>query len=548
MKKITLVFVLILHSFLIWSCDRRQEQPRLVVFLVLDQCRPDLITHYAPLYTGGLKWILDHGLECTQVYHEHGYTATGPGHFALTSGQYPGPAGVLGNNWWDRETQKVRYCVEDKDATILGGEGEGRSFRSFNTTALGDWLKTSDPRSKVVSVAGKDRASVFMGGHDPDIAIWYNWDGHFVTSDYYTESLPDWLVAFNENSHIETYRDSIWTKSLPDSVYLKYTREDFYPGEVDSYRNEPYSPEFPIGFDHKDDIKSVLTKIGGTPWFDKLTLDVAKAAIHGESLGQDEYPDIVFISLSGVDWMIHYFGPFSQEAMDSQIKLDRRLGEFINWLDKEIGLDQVLLIQTSDHGGLPLPEYLMNVHRQNAGRIDAKIWKMASQALEDNLVKKTGIKGLVAIKGPGFYINDKLLSQTRIPRAEILETIRTYFEPVPGIDQILFRDDILKATPEDSLLYWLRHSTNEAGPDAWALEKRNWVWKYPFGTGHGSPYSYDRHVPLYFCRSNTKTSQFNDRMATVDIAPTLSRYLGIEPTHPIDGSVVDKLVTYLEGF
>jgi len=543
MKSLSLVLVVLF----ILTCSRTPAKPRLVVFLVLDQCRPDLITRYEPLYTGGLRWILDHGLDCTQTYHDHGYTATGPGHFTLASGQYPGPAGVLGNNWWDRKTQQVRYCVEDKQAKILGGEGEGRSYRPFATTALGDWLKAEDSLSKVVSVAGKDRASVFMGGHDPDLAVWYNWDGHFVTSDYYTDSMPEWLTAFNESIHMETYRDSIWTKSLPDSLYLKYARKDFFPGEVDSYRKDPYSPVFPIGFDHGDEVKKTLNSIGGTPWLDQFTLEAARAAIQAENLGQDEHPDILFLSLSGVDWMAHYFGPYSQEMMDSQIKLDRRLGKFLTWLDQSVGLENVLLVQTSDHGGLPLPEYQSKINHQNAGRIDASIRKIANQALEDNLYKTTGLKKLVVRQGPGYYINRKLLAKTRIPRSEILEIIRTYIEPVPGIDRVLFRDDILKATPTDSLAFWLSHSTNPEGPDAWALEKRNWVWKYPFGTGHGSPYAYDRHVPLYLCRSNTRSAVFNQRVATVDIAPTLARYLGVKPTHDTDGRVIDDLVTYLKG-
>ncbi|MFQ6614668.1 MAG: alkaline phosphatase family protein, partial [Fidelibacterota bacterium] len=395
MKKFLKGLTLLLTILFLVTCSRPPKNPRLVVFLVLDQCRPDLITRYEPLYTGGLRWILDHGLNCTQTYHDHGYTATGPGHFTLASGQYPGPAGVLGNNWWDRESGKARYCVEDKQAKIIGGDGEGRSYRPFNTTALGDWLKASNPLSKVVSVAGKDRASVFLGGQKPDLSVWYNWDGNFVTSDYYADSMPAWLDAVNEKNHIETYRDSIWTKSLPDSLYTHYARVDFFPGEVDSYRKDPYSPVFPIGLDHNDDLKKNLTNIGGTPWLDQFTLEVAKAAVQSENLGQDEEPDILFLSLSGVDWMAHYFGPYSQEMMDSQIKLDRHLGVFIDWLDDTIGLENILLIQTSDHGGLPLPEYLSKIKHQNAGRIDASIRRIANQALEDNLFQKTGIKKLV---------------------------------------------------------------------------------------------------------------------------------------------------------
>ncbi|RMF10633.1 MAG: hypothetical protein D6762_01050 [Candidatus Neomarinimicrobiota bacterium] len=541
------VLFLVLGTSILLTCSRKPESPRLVVFLVLDQCRPDVITRYEPLYRDGFRWLLDHSLTCTQVFHQHGYTATGPGHFTLSTGSYPGPAGILGNNWWSRTLRRTVYCVEDTQALLLGGEGPGRSYRNTSTPALGDWLQAQYPDAKVVSVAGKDRASIFLGGRRPDVCIWYNWDGHFVTSNYYADSIPDWLARFNSTSHIETYRDSMWTKSLPDSVYLKYARDDFFPGEVDSYRKDPYSPVFPIGFDHGDPPEKALKMIGGTPWLDRLTLQAAEAAIQGERLGADDSPDLLFLSLSGVDWMIHYFGPYSQEVMDSQIKLDKELGHFFRTLDTVVGLDRVLVVQTADHGGLPLPEYLSQVRGQAAGRINAPLRKAVTRALNEDLQRRTGIENLVTVEGPGLYIDHPRLEETTVPLEEIKDVIRSYYEKIPGIGRILFLEDLLAATPSDTLEWYLKHTMNEQGPDAWALEKRNWVWKYPFGTGHGSPYSYDRKVPLRWARSQFSRSEYAAEIHTIDLAPTLAAYLGVTPPDSVDGVVRDEIVSFLKG-
>ena len=542
--KIKRAIPLLTTLFFFTSCSVQTPKPKLVVFMVLDQCRPDLITRYSPLYTGGLKWIEDHGLYCSQTYHAHGYTATGPGHFTLASGQYPGPAGILGNDWWDRKERRSRYCVEDNQAKIVGGEGTGRSYRRYNTTAFGDWLKASDPKSKVASVAGKDRAAVFSGGKHPDFACWYNWDGRFVTSDYYADALPDWLQDLNKSLHVETYKDSLWTKSLLDSVYLQYAREDNFHGETDTYKKDPYSPVFPIGFDPASD---ATDKIGGTPWLDQFTLEAAQAMIEGEGLGKDSHTDIAFISLSGVDIMVHYFGPWSQEAMDSQIKLDKHLGKFFHWLDEEIGLENILVVQTSDHGGLPLPDYLKKVRHLDAGHINHNVWKATTNALQKEVTELTGIPHLLKVFSTRFFIDDSLIQQTSVPRTKILNLIDAYCDTVTGVSRIMHKDDILNATSEDSILFAMRHSMNPDGPDAWALEKRNWVWKYPYGTSHGTPYSYDQHVPLYLCRQSTQASEFSDKIHTVDIAPTLARYLDIKPTHHVDGHVVTELVHNLKG-
>ena len=91
--------------------------------------------------------------------------------------------------------------------------------------------------------------------------------------------------------------------------------------------------------------------------FGRTVPDLSLNAIAGEGLGNDLDPDLLFIGFSAMDWIIHDYGPFSQEVMDACLKLDKYLGTFINRLDAIVGLDNVLFVLTADHGGLPLPEY-----------------------------------------------------------------------------------------------------------------------------------------------------------------------------------------------
>ena len=154
----------IIAAFFSLSCNNSQPQiPKLVITLVVDQMRPDLLTRFDDLYTGGFRWLMDHGIWFTDTHHEHSYTATGPGHFAIGSGQYPGRVGVIGNSFYDRDLQKNVNCVEDPNARVVGAEeGKARSYSRYNTTGLGDWVKSSFSNSKVISIGGKDRTAVLL--------------------------------------------------------------------------------------------------------------------------------------------------------------------------------------------------------------------------------------------------------------------------------------------------------------------------------------------------------------------------------------------------
>ena len=178
---------LVVLSFLLNSCTSKPKT-KLVVVLVADQMRPDHFSRFGELYKGGLKWLSDNGISFENAFHQHGYTATGPGHFTIGSGNYPGKSGVLGNSYYDRVLGRVVNCVEDPTARAVGGEGIGRSYVRYSTKTIGDILKESNSKSKVVSIAGKDRSAIMLAGQNPDLVLYYNNLDKFITSSFYADS------------------------------------------------------------------------------------------------------------------------------------------------------------------------------------------------------------------------------------------------------------------------------------------------------------------------------------------------------------------------
>ena len=532
MKKLFLV-IFLSAIFINVSCTlSAPKPPKLVIFFVVDQMRPDLLTRFDKIYSGGLKWLIDNGIWYTDTHHEHSYTATGPGHTAIGYGQHPGKLGVIGNSFYDRELGKTVNCVEDPNAKVVGAQkGKARSSSRYDADGLGDWLKSKYPSSKVISIAGKDRAACLLGGRNPDQAIYYNKSGAFISSDYYVDELPKWASDFNQEFKKRPYQDSLWFRSLDEQLYIELSREDYFYGEEDNYLNNEYSPVFPIGIDSGQDPYPILM---GTPWFEREILELSKDAVAEEMLGADDNPDFLFISFSAMDWMIHSYGPYSQEVMDACIKLDRYIGNFIEFLDRSIGLENILFTLTADHGGLPLPEFL-SFQGKKGGRINKKHMQEALTWIDEECEELFG-KKLYHRDGGNFFLDMDRIKKANVSPQKIYDIIEGYLTKVDGIEKMIIKEEIINTKDADSVTRRLKNMIHPVKtPDVFPLVSYGYLYRGPYGTSHGSPYDYDTHVPLIFARKGFRKEQNDKRAATVDIAPTISRYLGIEIPEYCDG-------------
>jgi len=544
----TITFYLIFTILLLTSCNTKTKLPKLVVFISVDQLSEDMFNHYSDLYRGGYKWMIDNGVWLTNMHHEHRYTTTGPGHFVLGSGQHPYRGGVIGNYYYHRELGKKVYCIDDTLAKEIETGKKSHSYRQVYSSALGDWLKAEYPESKVYSVSGKDRAAILMGGKNPDLAIWYNWRGKFISSDYYADEYPNWLVQYNGESNFFKYRDTLWTRELDEAIYQKYTRTDYFVGEIDTYDKDVYSPIFPIGFDvnpvengdidHEGDTY-VADHMGDTPWLDYETIQLAKIILQQENLGKDKVPDILFIGLSGTDVIGHNQGPFSHEGMDNQLKIDKYLNGLFQEINDLIGLEEVLFVLTADHGTIPLPEYLTEYKGLNSGRISRDELKEAYDNIKTEITNKFGDKVYVR-DGRNFYYDLYILKERNIEKTKLDDIIRKHMDEVQGIGLILTKDEIQNGDPNNKIIRRCKNFLDPVlSPDIIAIPQEYWTTRAPLGATHGTPYSYDSNVPFVIAQKGKTISKISDApYATVDIAPTVAKILGVEPLDKVDGKPI----------
>ncbi|MEX2181018.1 MAG: alkaline phosphatase family protein [Gemmatimonadaceae bacterium] len=494
-------------------------RPALVVFVTVDQLRPDYLERWNAQFSGAFRRLLDEGAYFPNGVHDHAITQTAPGHAATLSGRFPYSTGIASN----------AAGVATRDAPLVGASGTGASPFRFQGTTLVDWMVAADPRTRVLSVSRKDRGAILPVGRGPHPVFWYASSiGGFVTSTWYADSLPAWVQAFNAESPVVTrYGGRSWTLLLPDSAYP----------EPDSVPAEGGGGDFQFPYAVSTDPTVAHNMIVSFPWMDELTLDFAWRGVRELDLGGGPQTDILAVSLSTTDAIGHRWGPDSRELHDQILRLDVALGHFLDSLVALRGRDRVVVALTSDHGVAPVPE-IRSSWSDNAGavRLDPEILGPVFRRVAP-VVQRSNVPGdAFTFDWPTFEVDR---TRARGRDRELLTIARTFaFEArrIPGVLRVDVIDDLARAdTVNDAIARRWLHMFRPGGDvlAAVTLEPHNY-----FGGGvatHGSPHDYDARVPILFWGAPFRARHDPGSARVVDMAPTLARALGVTPQERLDG-------------
>lgn len=500
--------------------------PRLILVLSIDQMRYDYLTRFAPLYKGGFRTLLDRGAIFTNALYRHSNNETGPGHSVILSGRHASSSGIVTNTWYDPYLKKRINAVDDPAHSPVGGPGRGASPANFIGFTVGDKIKQKWPESRVVGVAMKDRSAILMTGHRADAAYWYeNGCGCFITSTYYAKKPPAWLVKFNARKQADKYFQTPWTRLLSDeALYKQYSREDDFPGEWDlkdtvfphPHRGRPPEPAY-------------YDNLRRTPFADEIVLEAALDVLEAHDLGTDASPDILAVGFAGSDVVGHTYGPFSQEAMDEFLRLDLLLDKLFKAVEARAGLSNTLVVLTADHAGLPLVEWLRK-QGTDARRVKASLLEDAVRAALK--LRYPAVPNLVVdFDNPNFTLDLEAIRKHGLKRSEVEQTAIRALMGTGAVAAIYTHADMLSDKPSsDPYLGLFRNSFFQPrSPHLMVLqEKYHYIDNRVGGTGHGTAYEYDRHVPIVWMGAGIKPGHHSAPAGPEDIAPTLARMLGIE--------------------
>lgn len=501
--------------------------PRLILVISVDQMRYDYLPRFAPVYKGGFKALLDRGAVFTNVLYRHSSNETGPGHSVILSGRHASSSGIVANMWYDPLLKGALNVVDDPAQTPVGGQGRGASPVNFIGFTVGDKIKQKWPGSRVVGLAIKDRSAILMAGRRANAAYWFeNECGCFITSTYYAAKPPAWMVDFNRLKLADRYFQTPWTKLLADEqFYLKHSSEDNFPGEWDlkdttfphAHRGRPPEPGY-------------YENLRRMPYSDELVLRAALEILKAHDLGADASPDLFAVSFSGGDTIGHTYGPFSQEAMDCYLRLDLMLGELVEAAAARAGRGNLLVILTADHGTLPLVEWLQKQGVAEARRVPATLLE---NAVRTALQKRyPAVPDLIAdFDNPNFTFNLEAIRRHGLKRAEVEQAAIHALMATGAVAAVYTHSDLLSdKRTSDPYIGLFRNSFFEPRSPHLTVRQKKYYYidNRPGGTGHGTVYEYDRHIPIIWMGPGIKPARHDAPAGPEDIAPTLASMLGID--------------------
>jgi predicted AlkP superfamily pyrophosphatase or phosphodiesterase len=499
-------------------------RPKLIVVIVIDQFRGDYLERYRDQFgDAGFRLFLDHGAYFPDCNYNYANTRTAPGHSTLFTGAYSNGHGIAANEWWEPKKKHMVTSVEDDDTKIVGipGDRAGASPHNLRADTIGDELKlATGGKSRVFGVSLKDRAAVLPGGFAADGAYWIDArTGAWVTSTYYRTELPKWVQDFNTGDRAAKYWDRDWRDAKGNVLHTTAHRQGKNGSDAGFYE-----------------------VIGSTPFGNEYELEFAKELMVYENVGLGPATDLLSISLSPNDILGHQVGPDSPEMQAMALALDRELADFFNFLGHQIGLANVWIALSADHGISALPDVAKKLHipaaNLDAGKLEAEINAALTARFSPGHPA-----AYIKLDYPLAWLDPDTFAAAHVKERDAEAAVGEALKHVSLRDFYSKSQLAMGEVPDTILGHKYLNSYSPAGswyvmgiPEPYTVGPAK-------GTDHASPYTYDTHVPLAFYGLPFQPGTYRMHSEPVDLAPTLASLLGINaPTHSVGRVLTEALV------
>jgi hypothetical protein len=498
-------------------------RPKLVVVIVIDQFRGDYLERYRDQFgDGGFRLLLDHGAYFSNCNYDYANTRTAPGHATLFTGAYSNGHGIADNESWDPKKKRMVTSVEDDDTRIVGvpGDKAGASPHKLLADTLGDELKlATQGAARVFGISLKDRAAILPGGFSANAAYWIDQkSGAWVTSTYYATELPKWAQDFNSGNRAAKYWDRDW-RDAQGKVLRSTTHHKSKDGSD-------------AGF---------YEVVGSTPFANEYEFEFAKELMVYEKLGDGPATDLLTVSLSANDILGHEVGPDTIEMRTMALALDRELADFFAFLGHQIGLANIWIALSADHGVSSLPDAVKKLHipasNLGAGKIESQI--------NDELAAKFSpgrATAYVKLDYPLAWLDQDAFTTAHIKEHDAEAAVGEAMKRA-GLRDYYTKSQLAEGeVPNTAMGRRYLNSYSPEGswfvmgvPDPYTVGSTK-------GTDHASPYNYDTHVPLAFYGLPFQPGTYRTPTEPIDLAPTLASLLGINaPTHAVGRVLTEAL-------
>lgn len=509
-------------------------RPKLVVVIAVDQMRADYLTRFRSRFLepklaggkpGGFRYLMAHGAYFPFAQYDVLHNMTGPGHAMILSGSYPYQMGIALNDWYEPAKGQV-YCVRDDSSPLVVGQSKwkGLSPRNFLGTTVGDELKNAGHRSRVVTMALKDRAAILLGGHRADLALWFDSKTlQWTTSRHYIPEggMPPWVEALSRAAQSRKGGKYEWvSKGAGSGLSSSHKAAFSHLTEYGSYDSFSY----PMGIE--------------------LVVDAAKAAVRNLRLGHGKDTDLLAMSFSAHDYLAHAHAANSREMEEMTVAEDRLLSGFFGFLQHEMGsLDDVVIALTADHGGPYDPEWL-KTQKIDAGNIDEEAaTRRGNQRLIDLFGKPPEGKAYIPFAADlNFFLDPEVLKKKGVDRTAAENELKKELMKIDGILTAFTASEFRERRLPPALFerQALKGYLPGRSGDVVLIPKPHYQ-SAGAAASHQTGYAYDRTVPLLISGKRIRPGVHAGRADVIDLAPTLSFLLGLVPPATSEGRVLDEI-------
>ncbi|MDT0294003.1 alkaline phosphatase PafA [Mesonia ostreae] len=518
------------------------HQPKLVVGVVVDQMRYDYLTRFWNHFgEEGFKKLVNEGFTCKNNHYNYIPTYTAPGHASIYTGTSPKNHGIISNSWYDKTSKKYVYCTDDEQQTSIGtldAAGLMSPLRLQVTTITDQNRIHTQFKGKTIGIALKDRSSILPAGHTANAAYWFHGkeEGNFITSSFYRNDLPQWVKDFNASNTVQSYLKP-WNTLKPIDTYIESGPDDT---DFEHVFEGKERPTFPYDLETLSKENDGFDILKTTPYGNNITTDFAIAAIDGEDLGKDNTTDFLALSYSSPDYIGHSFGVNSKEIQDNYIRLDQDIARLIKNLDEKVGTGNYTLFLTADHGAVHVPNYLKS-KKIPAGYVSSRTMR---KKIKQFLGEEYGNLDLLDhISNNQIFFSKENLKKKNIKASDLANELKSFLIAQPHIYKTYTRNEIGAMSSNDRIMSFVENGFHQQrSGDVVYLYEPGYISYPEMGSTHGSPFTYDTHVPLIFYGNGIQKGQTFAKTQIIDIAPTLSALLGIAFPSAITGNVLQEVI------
>lgn len=511
-----------------------RNKPRLVVNIVVGQMRYDYLLRFADHFSEkGFHAMVREGSLCTRAMYDYSLTRTGAGLATIATGTNPATHGIVGDRWFNYTTSEpVELAVDKKSYATGSDEFDGQySPSSLIVSSLGDGLKAISPESKVVSVALEPKSAVVIGGHAANAAYWLNpRDGRWITSTYYTATLPKWVEKLNNDEFAVSYSNQTWGITIP----LKSYHNDSYTDiSIDSTKNG-------LSFDFLTRKKYDYERLVASPFGNTIVKDFAIQAMIYEGMGNDDATDILNVVFDASRNIGSKYGTGSIEIEDSYYRLDADIAALLEFLDTHVGRDHLLVVLTSDHGA---SDPVAPENRAPSGFFDnSQFTAIIAGFLGAQLGPEEWV---LKFENRQIYLNRRLLYEKGHNLEDIQNRVANFAIQFSGVSQAITATALQNSHFSSGVVGKMQNSyfPRNSG-DIMINLMPGWIDMDASAriSDSGSPYNYDCHVPLIWYGGVVGNVDVEQDVNITDIAPTIANIIGIAPPQASTGTPISKIL------